>query len=196
MITYNKTYNQNVLDNVEQLMRQEFRNVPVRYDNLYRGTSFFRLTPQRDDILELRSDGAIREYSILLTYCEKERGIYGKKRSLDTRIDIIERLKEMFRTNIASVDDIAFFVDSSGKNLITSDSEEFTILKRPLLITSNDSFFITSDNKAFTVYPPDFEYNWHNTRLQSVNYELESENPNYLAASVEFRCVVEEVYSA
>ena len=68
MITYNKTYNENVLDNLRLIVAQEFRNVPIRYDKVYRGNSFFQLTPLRDEIVELRSDGAIREYSILLTY--------------------------------------------------------------------------------------------------------------------------------
>ena len=45
MITYNKTYNENVLDNLRLLVAQEFRNVPIRYDNVYRGNVFFKLTP-------------------------------------------------------------------------------------------------------------------------------------------------------
>ena len=52
MITYNKTYNENVLDNLRLIVAQEFRNVPIRYDKVYRGNSFFQLTPQRDEIVE------------------------------------------------------------------------------------------------------------------------------------------------
>lgn len=195
MISYNKTFNQNVLDNLRLLIAQEFRNIPIRYDSVYRGNSFFHLTPRRDEIIELRSDGAIREYSILITYNEKERGRYVKNRSLDSRINIVERLKEIIRVNVASIDDFLYFVDSNGNNFLTSDSEELRILKRPILITSTDQFFITSDDKAFTVFPADFSYEWHNARLQSVNYDLERENANYLSASMEFLCVVEEVYA-
>jgi hypothetical protein len=195
MISYNKTFNQNVLDNLRLLIAQEFRNIPIRYDSVYRGNSFFHLTPRRDEIIELRSDGAIREYSILITYNEKERGRYVKNRSLDSRISIVERLKEIIRSNVASIDDFLYFVDSGGNNFLTSDSEELRILKRPILITSTDQFFITSDNKAFTVFPAEFSYEWHNARLQSVNYDLERENANYLSASMEFLCVVEEVYA-
>lgn len=195
MISYNKTFNQNVLDNLRLLIAQEFRNIPIRYDSVYRGNSFFHLTPRRDEIIELRSDGAIREYSILITYNEKERGRYVKNRSLDSRINIVERLKEIIRVNVASIDDFLYFVDSGGNNFLTSDSEELRILKRPILITSTDQFFITSDDKAFTVFPADFSYEWHNARLQSVNYDLERENANYLSASMEFLCVVEEVYA-
>tara|TARA_R100001463_G_scaffold23977_4_gene57284 strand:- start:6977 stop:7564 length:588 start_codon:yes stop_codon:yes gene_type:complete len=195
MISYNKTFNQNVLDNLRLLIAQEFRNIPIRYDSVYRGNSFFHLTPRRDEIIELRSDGAIREYSILITYNEKERGRYVKNRSLDSRISIVERLKEIIRSNVASIDDFLYFVDSGGNNFLTSDSEELRILKRPILITSTDQFFITSDDKAFTVFPADFSYEWHNARLQSVNYDLERENANYLSASMEFLCVVEEVYA-
>jgi hypothetical protein len=195
MISYNKTFNQNVLDNLRLLIAQEFRNIPIRYDSVYRGNSFFHLTPRRDEIIELRSDGAIREYSILITYNEKERGRYVKNRSLDSRINIVERLKEIIRVNVASIDDFLYFVDSGGNNFLTSDSEELRILKRPILITSTDQFFITSDNKAFTAYPADFSYEWHNARLQSVNYDLERENSNYLSSSIEFLCVVEEVYA-
>ena len=162
---------------------------------MYRGNSFFHLTPRRDEIIELRSDGAIREYSILITYNEKERGRYVKNRSLDSRINIVERLKEIIRVNVASIDDFLYFVDSGGNNFLTSDSEELRILKRPILITSTDQFFITSDDKAFTVFPADYSYEWHNARLQSVNYDLERENANYLSASMEFLCVVEEVYA-
>tara|TARA_X000001382_G_scaffold87970_2_gene62854 strand:+ start:1277 stop:1864 length:588 start_codon:yes stop_codon:yes gene_type:complete len=195
MISYNKTFNQNVLDNLRLLIAQEFRNIPIRYDSVYRGNSFFHLTPRRDEIIELRSDGAIREYSILITYNEKERGRYVKNRSLDSRINIVERLKEIIRVNVASIDDFLYFVDSGGNNFLTSDSEELRILKRPILITSTDQFFITSDDKAFTVFPADFSYEWHNARLQSVNYDLERENANYLSSSMEFLCVVEEVYA-
>tara|TARA_R110002012_G_scaffold319046_1_gene538577 strand:- start:6020 stop:6607 length:588 start_codon:yes stop_codon:yes gene_type:complete len=195
MISYNKTFNQNVLDNLRLLIAQEFRNIPIRYDSVYRGNSFFHLTPRRDEIIELRSDGAIREYSILITYNEKERGRYVKNRSLDSRINIVERLKEIIRVNVASIDDFLYFVDSGGNNFLTSDSEELRILKRPILITSTDQFFITSDDKAFTVFPADYSYEWHNARLQSVNYDLERENANYLSASMEFLCVVEEVYA-
>lgn len=195
MISYNKTFNQNVLDNLRLLIAQEFRNIPIRYDSVYRGNSFFHLTPRRDEIIELRSDGAIREYSILITYNEKERGRYVKNRSLDSRINIVERLKEIIRVNVASIDDFLYFVDSGGNNFLTSDSEELRILKRPILITSTDQFFITSDSKAFTTYPADYSYEWHNARLQSVNYDLERENSNYLSSSIEFLCVVEEVYA-
>ena len=195
MITYNKTYNENVLDNLRSLVAQEFRNVPIRYDKVYRGNSFFQLTPQRDEIVELRSDGAIREYSILLTYNEKERGRYTKKRSLDTRIDIIERLKEVLRTNVASIDEFSSFITSAGGNFITSDGDELRLIRRPILITSLDRFVIDANGLAFTVFPAANSYSWHNARLDSVNYDLESEHPSYLTATVEFKCLVEEVYA-
>ena len=195
MITYNKTYNENVLDNLRLLVAQEFRNVPIRYDNVYRGNAFFHLMPQRDEIVELRSNGAIREYSILLTYNEKERGRYTKKRSLDGRINVIERLKEVLRVNVASIDEILNFVTSAGKYFLTSDGDQVRLIKRPILITSTDQFFITSNGLAFTVYPAAHSYEWHNARLQSVNYDLESEHPSYLTATVEFKCLVEEVYA-
>ena len=195
MITYNKTYNENVLDNLRLLVAQEFRNIPIRYDKVYRGNSFFQLTPQRDEIVELRSDGAIREYSILLTYNEKERGRYTKKRSLDTRIDIIERLKEVLRTNVASIDEFSNFITSTGKNFITSDGDELRLIRRPILITSLDRFVIDANGLAFTVFPAANSYEWHNARLDSVNYDLESEHPSYLTATVEFKCLVEEVYA-
>jgi len=195
MITYDKTYNENVLDNLRLIVAQEFRNVPIRYDKIYRGNAFFQLIPQRDEIVELRSNGAIREYSVLLTYNEKERGRYTKKRSLDTRIDVIERLKEVLRVNVASIDEILNFVTSSGKYFLTSAGEQLRLIKRPILITSTDQFFITSNGLAFTVYPAAQSYEWHNAILQSVNYDLESEHPSYLTATVEFKCLVEEAYA-
>ena len=195
MITYDKTYNENVLDNLRLIVAQEFRNVPIRYDKIYRGNAFFQLIPQRDEIVELRSNGAIREYSVLLTYNEKERGRYTKKRSLDTRIDVIERLKEVLRVNVASIDEISNFVTSAGKYFLTSAGEQLRLIKRPILITSTDQFFITSNGLAFTVYPAAQSYEWHNAILQSVNYDLESEHPSYLTATVEFKCLVEEAYA-
>jgi len=195
MITYDKTYNENVLDNLRLIMAQEFRNVPIRYDKIYRGNAFFQLSPQRDEIVELRSNGAIREYSILLTYNEKERGRYTKKRSLDTRIDVIERLKEVLRVNVASIDEFSNYVTSAGKYFLTSDGDQVRLIKRPILITSTDQFFITSNGLSFTVYPGAQSYEWHNARLDSVNYDLESEHPSYLTATVEFKCLVEEAYA-
>jgi len=195
MITYDKTYNENVLDNLSLIMAQEFRNVPIRYDKIYRGNAFFQLSPQRDEIVELRSNGAIREYSILLTYNEKERGRYTKKRSLDTRIDVIERLKEVLRVNVASIDEFSNYVTSAGKYFLTSDGDQVRLVKRSILITSTDQFFITSNGLSFTVYPGAQSYEWHNARLDSVNYDLESEHPSYLTATVEFKCLVEEAYA-
>lgn len=195
MITYNKTYNENVLDNLRLLVAQEFRNVPIRYDKVYRGNAFFQLIPQRDEIVELRSNGAIREYSILVTYNERERGRYTKKHSLDKRINVVERLKEVLRVNVASIDEVADFVTSAGRYFLTSDGDQVRLIKRPILITSTDQFFITSDGLAFTVYPADHSYEWHNARLDSVNYDLESEHPSYLTATIEFKCLVEEVYA-
>ena len=187
MITYNKTYNENVLDNLRLLVAQEFRNVPIRYDKVYRGNAFFQLIPQRDEIVELRSNGAIREYSILVTYNERERGRYTKKHSLDKRINVVERLKEVLRVNVASIDEVANFVTSAGRYFLTSDGDQVRLIKRPILITSTDQFFITSDGLAFTVYPADHSYEWHNARLDSVNYDLESEHPSYLTATIEFK---------
>jgi hypothetical protein len=195
MITYNKTYNENVLDNLRLLVAQEFRNVPIRYDKVYRGNAFFQLIPQRDEIVELRSNGAIREYSILVTYNERERGRYTKKHSLDKRINVVERLKEVLRVNVASIDEVANFVTSAGRYFLTSDGDQVRLIKRPILITSTDQFFITSDGLAFTVYPAGQSYEWHNARLDSVNYDLESEHPSYLTATIEFKCLVEEVYA-
>ena len=62
-------------------------------------------------------------------------------------------------------------------------------------MTSDDAFFITSDNKAYAPKPEEIEYDWHNTRLESVVYEQDEENQRYLVGSVDFRCVVEEVYA-
>tara|TARA_R110000765_G_scaffold6900_5_gene22524 strand:+ start:3590 stop:4099 length:510 start_codon:yes stop_codon:yes gene_type:complete len=169
--------------------------VPIRYDKVYRGNTFFQLIPQRDEIVELRSNGAIREYSILLTYNEKERGRYTKESSLDTRIDVIERLKEVIRINVASIDEISNFVTSTGEFFLTSDGEQVRLIRRPILITSLDQFYITSNELAFTVYPAEQSYEWHNARLQSVNYDLESEHPAYLTTTAEFKCLVEEVYA-
>ena len=195
MITYNKTYNENVLDNLRLLVAQEFRNVPIRYDKVYRGNAFFQLIPQRDEIVELRSNGAIREYSILVTYNERERGRYTKKHSLDKRINVVERLKEVLRVNVASIDEVANFVTSAGRYFLTSDGDQVRLIKRPILITSTDQFYITSDGLAFTVYTAGQCYEWHTARLDSVNYDLESEHPSYLTATIEFKCLVEEVYA-
>ena len=105
-------------------------------------------------------------------------------------------MKEVLRVNVASIDEFSYFITSAGRNFLTSDSEELRLIKRPLLITSLDQFVITSDGLAFTVYPADHSYEWHNARLDSVNYDLESEHPSYLTATVEFKCLVEEVYTA
>tara|TARA_R100000149_G_C5773118_1_gene72601 strand:- start:6 stop:593 length:588 start_codon:yes stop_codon:yes gene_type:complete len=195
MIEFTRIYNQNVLDNLSLIINQEFENIPIRFDSTFRGNAFFQLTPQSDELIELRTDGAIREYGIQIRYYEKNYGIYTKRNKLDNRIKIIERLKELIRVNTASIVDILFFQTSDGKNLITSDSEIFNILRRPILVTTNDEFFITSDNEAFVVKPENLEYDWHNARLESVAYEQDEDNQRYLVGSVDFRCVVEEVYA-
>ena len=195
MITFNRTYNQNVLDNLSLIIQQEFENIPIRFDSTFRGNAFFRLIPQSDELLELRTDGAIREYGLQIKYYEKNYGLYTKRRNLDNRVKIIERLKELIRINTASIVDVLFFQTSDAKNLLTSDGDQFTIFRRPLLITSDDSFFITSDSLALAPKPEEIEYDWHNARLESVVYEQDEENQRYLVGSVDFRCVVEEVYA-
>ena len=195
MITFNRTYNQNVLDNLSLIIQQEFENIPIRFDSTFRGNAFFRLIPQSDELLELRTDGAIREYGLQIKYYEKNYGLYTKRRNLDNRVKIIERLKELIRINTASIVDVLFFQTSDAKNLLTSDGDQFTIFRRPLLITSDDSFFITSDSLALAPKPEEIEYDWHNARLESVVYEQDEGNQRYLVGSVDFRCVVEEVYA-
>ena len=46
-------------------------------------------------------------------------------------------------------------------------------------MTSDDSFFITSDNEAYAPKPEEIEYDWHNARLESVVYEQDEENQRY-----------------
>lgn len=195
MITFSRTYNQNILDNLYLIIQQEFENIPIRFDSTFRGNAFFQLIPQSDELIELRTDGAIREYGLQIKYYEKNYGLYTKRRKLDNRVRVVERLKELIRINTASIVDILFFQTSDGKNLMTSDGSQFTIFRRPLLITSDDAFFITSDNKAYAPKPEEIEYDWHNARLESVVYEQDEENQRYLVGSVDFRCVVEEVYA-
>ena len=195
MITFNRTYNQNVLDNLNLIIQQEFENIPIRFDSTFRGNAFFQLIPQSDELIELRTNGAIREYGLQIKYYEKNYGLYTKRRNLDNRVKIIERLKELIRINTASIVDVLFFQTSDAKNLLTSDGDQFTIFRRPLLITSDDSFFITSDNEAYAPKPEEIEYDWHNARLEAVVYEQDEENQRYLIGSVDFRCVVEEVYA-
>ena len=195
MISYNKLFNKNVIENLEILLSQEFRNTKIRYDDNFKGKSFFVLKPQRDDIVELRTNGSIRQYTIDIIYYMKDVGVYNKQRSLDNRIDTVERLKELLRTNTASIEEFLYFIDSDGKDFLTSDTENLVILKRPILITSQEQFFITSDGRSFSVFPPLHTYQWHDATIESVNYETISSNPSYLLASMEFKCLVEEVYA-
>ena len=62
-------------------------------------------------------------------------------------------------------------------------------------MTSDDAFFITNEPKAFAPKPETIEYDWHNTRLESVVYSEDENNSRFLTGSVDFRCVVEEVYA-
>ena len=68
MITFNRTYNQNVLDNLNLIIQQEFENIPIRFDSTFRGNAFFQLIPQSDELIELRTNGAIREYGLQIKY--------------------------------------------------------------------------------------------------------------------------------
>ena len=195
MITFNRLYNQNVLDNLSLIIKQEFENIPIRFDSTFRGNSFFQIIPQTDELVELRTNGQIREYGLQIIYYEKNYGAYTKKSKLDNRVKIVERLKELIRINTASIVDILFFQTSDGKDFITSDDEQLTIFRRPLLVTSDDAFFITNEPKAFAPKPETIEYDWHNTRLESVVYSEDENNNRFLTGSVDFRCVVEEVYA-
>jgi len=195
MIDYNKTTNKSVLENLTSIIAQEFRKKPIRYDDSYNGNTYFKLTPIEDEIVDIRTEGAIREYTIEIQYTERKVGRYTKRDSLDGRVNTIERLKEILRRATASIELFLYYVTSDGENFLTSAGEDVLIAKRPLLITSQDDFFITSDGKAFAVYPAALTYDWHNARLESVNYDPESERPNYLTATADFKCLVEELYA-
>ena len=195
MIDYNKVYNKQVLDNLTLIMRQEFVKYPIRFDNKFIGNSFFKLTPLQDELVDLRTKGAIREYTIQITYNEKHRGRYTKRSGLNNRVRVIERLKEILRRNAASIDEFLQFTTADGKEFLTSDSDNLVVFRRPLLVTSQDQFFITSDNKAFSLFPQILTYDWHDATLESVNYDTESENPSYVSATADFKCLVEEIYA-
>ena len=195
MIDYNLTTNKNVLQNLTTLINGEFRTAAIRYDDKYSGTSYFKLTPVEDNVVELRTKGVLREYSVTIQYFEKQIGRYTKTKSLDNRINIIERLKEILRQNTASIDEFVYLVDANGADFLTSDSDNFVIVKRPYLITSQDDYFITADTLAFTTFPVQHTYEWHQAQLDSVVYDAVSDRSNYLAATADFKCLVEEVYA-
>jgi len=195
MIDYNKTTNKSVLENLTLLIAQEFRQNPIRYDDNFNGNTYFKLTPIEDEIVDIRTNGAIREYTIEIQYSERRSGRYTRRSGLDNRVNTVERLKEILRRATASIELFLYYLTSDGKNFLTSDGEDILITRRPLLITSQDDFLITSDGKSFAVYPATYTYDFHNARLESVNYDIESERPNYLTATAEFKCLVEELYA-
>lgn len=195
MISYNKTLNQNVLRSLTYLLYREFSSTAIRYDDTYNGNRYFRLTPIEDNVVDLRTSGVLREYLIEIKYAERQVGRYTKRKSLDKRINTIERLKEVLRQNTASVEEFMFFLDSDGKNFIDSDDKNFVIYNPPYLMTSVDEYFITADPLAYAVYPVPLSYEWHQAQLDSVVYDAISDRPNYLTATAEFKCLVEEVYA-
>ena len=74
MIDYNKTTNKSVLENLTSIIAQEFRKKPIRYDDSYNGNTYFKLTPIEDEIVDIRTEGAIREYTIEIQYTERKVG--------------------------------------------------------------------------------------------------------------------------
>ena len=88
-----------------------------------------------------------------------------------------------------------YLKDSAGKDFITSDDNNFVIIKRPILMTSQDQYFLTADPAAYTVESALQTYEWHQAQLDSVVYDVVSDRPNYLTATAEFKCLVEEVYA-
>ena len=169
MTTFNKIYNQTVLEDIEFIIDEEF-NIPIRYDNNFSGNSFFQIIPQGENLIERRSNGDIREYSILITYFEKSYGNYTKKDGLDNRVRVVERLKKLIRNNIDGVDDDIFFLTVNGK------------------------FFITSEGQPL-VPAGETDLDWHNARVESIEYSEDADNNRYLTGTVDFRCVVEEVHA-
>lgn len=195
MITYNKTFNRNVLENLTGLLSDEFRNTPIVYTDQFKGNTYFTIMPIEDTVIDLRTSGAIREYTLEIKYFQKKGGRYTKNKDFDSRIDIIERLKEILRRNTASVEQFLYMITKDGEDFLTSDSSNFVILKRPYYKTNQEQFLITSNGLGFTAEPEVESYQFHNARLESVNYDTDSENPNYLSTTALFKCLVEEVYS-
>jgi len=195
MISFNKTFNSNVITNLTYLLNAEFEGTSIRYDDNFNGSQYFKLTPMEDNIVDLRTDGVLREYSIQIQYAQRQVGRYTKRKSLDKRINIVERLKEILRQNTASVEEILLLTTSDNKSFVTSDSNNFVIIKRPVLMTSQNQYFLTSDPAAFTLESPIQTYEWHQAQLDSVVYDIISDRPNYLTATAEFKCLVEEVYA-
>jgi hypothetical protein len=169
MTTFTKIYNNTVLEDLEFIINEEF-NLPIRYDDTYRGNAFFHIMPQGEELIEIRTDGALREYSLQITYFEKNYGTYTQRSGLDNRARVVERLKKLIRNNIAGVDDVVFFLTSNGKNFLTSNSLA--------LVPAGDT-----------------ELDWHHARIESIEYDEDAENNRYLTGTVDFRCVVEEIYT-
>ena len=176
-------------------MSDEFRNTPIVYTDQFKGNTYFTIMPIEDTVIDLRTSGAIREYTLEIKYFQKKGGRYTKNKDFDSRIDIIERLKEILRRNTASVEQFLYMITKDGEDFLTSDSSNFVILKRPYYKTNQEQFLITSNGLGFTAEPEVESYQFHNARLESVNYDTDSENPNYLSTTALFKCLVEEVYS-
>lgn len=170
MTTYDKIYNSTIFEDIEFIINEEF-NLPVMYDGTYKGNAFFQITPQGEELVEIRTDGALREYSLEIKYFEKNYGTYNKRSGLDNRVRVIERLKKLVRNNITGVDDTVFFVTVNGLN------------------------FLTSNNLALVPASDGDDYDWHHARIESIEYDEDVDNNRYLTGTVDFRCVVEEVYS-
>lgn len=97
-ITYTNVLKTNVLDSLNTILKGEFPQIPIYYDD-NKGSYSFYIVPESDDLDEVIAGGNSRIYGVSIIYQIIKGGEYKKDTHLDQISAIAERLKQLLINN-------------------------------------------------------------------------------------------------
>lgn len=121
-IEYTNNIYTNIISPLDKLIQDEFEGVSITYDEP-NGNESFQILPTNDELLGMRGNGQVRDYSVQITYTYKQGAEYQKDVQLQHLANVAERLKRLIWNNTdgdnwfdGRVDSINYEQESEGED--------------------------------------------------------------------------------
>tara|TARA_A100000172_G_scaffold56464_1_gene36410 strand:+ start:721 stop:1335 length:615 start_codon:yes stop_codon:yes gene_type:complete len=204
MIAHGETF-KDLTKGLDILLSGEFK-VPVFFDKdfQYRRSQYFNIEPISSDIVELRSESQVREFSAIIKfYWHRGGNRFGERSNhvkiMNTLNKIMERSKQLLTNNSSyTVDNTPSFSDI---NLTFSqENTQFVYPKFALTTTfTQDPTVFGSATRKSRDYIFFRDTKWFDGKIESVNYDPprnESENrSDLIMTSIMYSTKIEDVVS-
>ena len=106
MITYENEIH-TAIDKIASLLSTEMTGIPLSFDE-HRGNQSLLIVPDGDSVVEIMSNGQVREYTILISYELATTGHYSEN-NFKQISNVVEHIKRLFAPdNNSSVTDYFF----------------------------------------------------------------------------------------